>query len=109
MSITIEWSKDNLNNLKTIAKKDKTVAEITVLFNEMSTTIASITTTRTINSIWAKCIKLGLLYKIIKKVKSIKEVRKRSTKKVKKGGMKNARKGDATVMASGGNASSTSH
>ena len=80
------------------------MAEITVLFNEMSITIVFITITRTIDSIRAKCIELGLPYKVIKKVKSIKEARKRSIKKVKRGGMKNARKGDATVIASGGDA-----
>ena len=97
----MEWSKDDLNSLKTIAKKDKTAAEITVLFNEMSTTMASITTTRTIDGIRAGCIELGLPYGVMKKSKSTKKARKRSTKKV--------RRGDATVMASGGDASSTSH
>lgn len=75
----------------------------------MSITIASITITRTIGSIWAKYIELGLLYKVIKKVKSIKKARKRSIKKGKRGSMKNVRKGDATVIASGGNALNISY
>ena len=75
----------------------------------MSITIAFITTTRTIDGIRAKYIELGLPYKVIKKVKSTKEARKRSTKKVRRGGTKNARKGDAMVMASGSNTLSTSY
>jgi len=50
-----------------------------------------------------------LPYKVIKKVKSIKKVRKKSIKKVRRGSIKNARKGDATVIASGSNALSTSY
>ena len=80
------------------------MAEITILFNEISTTIASITTTRTIGGIWAKCIELGLPYKVIKKAKSMKKARKKSMKKVRRGSIKNVRKGDAIVMASGSNA-----
>ena len=99
--ITIKWSKNDLNNLKTIAKKDKTAAKITILFNEMSITMASITIIRTTGGIRAKCIELGLLYKVIKKVKSI--------KKGKGGSTKNVRKGDATVIASGNNALNTSY
>ena len=75
----------------------------------MSITIASITTIRTIDSIRARCIELGLPYRVIKKLKSIKKVRKRSIKKVRRGGTKNARKGDATVIASGSNALSISY
>jgi hypothetical protein len=71
----------------------------------MSTTIAFITTTRTIGSIRAKYIELGLLYK----AKSIKKVRKRSIKKGKRGSIKNVRKGDATVIASGSNALNISY
>jgi len=69
----------------------------------------SITIIRTINSIQAKYIELGLLYMVIKKVKSIKKARKRSIKKVRRGGTKNARKGDATVIASDGNTLSISY
>jgi len=75
----------------------------------MSITIASITIIRIIDGIRAKYIELGLPYKVIKKVKSTKEARKRSTKKVRRGGTKNARKGDATVIASGGDALSISY
>jgi len=75
----------------------------------MSITIASITIIRTISGIRPKCIELGLPYKVIKKVKSIKKARKKSIKKVRRGSTKNARKGDATVMASGSNALSTSY
>ena len=75
----------------------------------MSTTIAPITTTRTIDGIQAKYIELGLPYKVIKKVKSIKEARKRSIKKVRRGGIKNVRKGDAMVKASGSNTLSISY
>jgi len=75
------------------------VIEITALFNKISITIVSIITTKTINNIWAKCIKLKLFYKVIKKEK----------KKVKKGSMKNMRKGGATVIASSSNISSTSY
>ena len=75
----------------------------------MSITIISITIIKTINSIRAKCIELGLPYKVIKKVKSIKEARKRSIKKVRRGGIKNARKEDSMVIASGSNPSSTSY
>jgi hypothetical protein len=91
-----------------IVKKDKIIAKITILFNEMSITIASITMTRTIDSIQARYIELNLPYRVIKKVKGIKKARKRNIKKVKKGGM-NARKGDAMVIASGNDALSTSH
>ena len=93
----MEWSKDDLNNLKTIAKKDKIAAKITILFNKMSIIMAFITIIRTIDSIRAKYIELGLPYKVIKKV------RKRSIKKVRREGTKNIRKGDAIVIASGGN------
>ena len=106
-SITIKWSKDNLNNLKKITKKDKTAAEITILFNKMSTTIASTTTTRTIDGIQAKYIELGLPYKVMKKAKNTKKAR--SIKKVRRESTKNARKEDATVIASGSNALSTSY
>ena len=75
----------------------------------MSITIVSITIIRTIGSIRAKCIELGLLYKVIKKVKSIKKVRKRSIKKGKRGSTKNVRKGDAIVIASGSNTLNTSY
>ena len=75
----------------------------------MSITIASIIIIRTIGGIRAKYIELGLLYKVIKKVKSIKKVRKRSIKKGKRGSTKNVRKGDATVIASGGNTLNTSY
>jgi len=75
----------------------------------MSITIVSITTIRTIGGIRAKCIELGLLYKVIKKVKSIKKVRKRSIKKGKRGSTKNVRKGDAIVIASGSNTLNTSY
>ena len=105
----MEWSKDDLNNLKTIAKKDKIATEITVLFNKMSITITSITTTKTTDSIRAKYTELSLPYKVIKKVKSTKEARKRSIKKVKRKGTKNTRKGDTTVIASGGNILSISY
>jgi len=50
-----------------------------------------------------------LPYKVIKKVKSIKEARKRSIKKVRRGGIKNVRKGDAMVKASGSNTLSISY
>ena len=105
----MKWSKDDLNNLKTITKKNKTAAKITVLFNEMSIIIAFITTTRTIGGIRAKYIELGLPYKVIKEVKSIKKVRKRSVKKVRRGSTKNARKGDATVIASASDALNISY
>ncbi len=75
----------------------------------MSITIASITIIRTIGGIQAKYIELGLPYKVIKKVKSIKKARKKSIKKVRRGSTKNARKGDATVIASGSNALSISY
>lgn len=85
----MEWSKNDLNSLKTIAKKDKIVTNITVFFNKIFTTIVSITTTKTIYSIRARYIELGLPYRVIKKVKGIKKARKRSTKKVRRGSMKN--------------------
>ena len=58
----------------------------------MSITIASITIIRTIGSIWAKYIELGLPYKVIKKVKSIKKARKKSIKKVRRGSIKKREK-----------------
>ena len=64
---------------------------------------------RTIGSIRAKYIELGLPYKVIKKVKSIKKARKKSIKKVRRRSTKNARKGDATVIASGSNTLSISY
>ena len=67
----------------------------------MFITIASITTIRTIYSIRARYIELGLPYRVIKKVKGI--------KKVRRGGIKNARKGDAIVIASGSNTLSISY
>jgi len=75
----------------------------------MSITIASITIIRTIGGIRAKYIELGLPYKVIKKVKSIKKARKKSIKKVRRRSTKNARKGDATVIASGSDALSISY
>ena len=77
----MKWSKDDLNNLKTITKKNKTAAKITVLFNKISITITSTTTTRTTGGIRAKYIELSLPYK----VKNTKKARKKSTKKEKKG------------------------